>query len=241
MQKTVSLAVAAVALAASLMLPGRADAALIVYAQQAGVNGGAITPIALGPDFSNGSFTGTYGDFTLTLLGAASSNTPSLSTLLSAAVRLQNNATDFRTISLYASQVNYSLPVGNPLQVESGLSGTVVTGTLTGTGVFQAYLDRGNAQLGTSDFTNGPQNITFNGSTFDTGSAFGTFDRTNLLYSITSRFTATVSGGGQGNFSSHVIVSPAIVVPEPSGVALAGMAMVAGVGCLWRRRATQVV
>ena len=238
MQKTVSLAVAAVALAASTMLPKQANATLIIYAQQAGVNGGAITQIASGVDFSSASFNGTYGDFTLTLLGAASTNSPSLSSLLSAAVRLRNNATDFRTISLYASQDNYSLPAGTPLQVESGLSGTVNTGTLTGTGVFQAYLDRNNAQLGTSDFTNGPQNVTFNGSTFDTGSAFGTFNRTNPLYSITSRFTATVSGGGEGNFSSHVNVAP---VPEPSGVAMAGMAMVAGVGCLWRRRATQVV
>ena len=211
---------------------GRADAALILYAQAAGVNGGAITQIGAGADFTEASFTGTYGDFTLTILGAASTNDPTLSNLLSAAVSLKNNSATTSTISLYASQDNYSLPVGTPLVVESGLGGTVNIGDLSGSGVFQAYADAGNALLGLADFTNGPQDVVFDGSTFDTGSATGLFDRVGL-YSLTSQVTATVSGGGEGNFSSHVNVT---AVPEASTFAMAAIGGVCLLGWYGLRR-----
>jgi len=226
-------------MAASIMFPRQADAALVLYAQEAGVNGGNPTLIASGADFTNASFTGTYGDFTLQILGTASHNTATLSSLLTSAVSLQNNSTGFQTLTLYASQTNFDLPAGPQLNVESGLGGSVNTGTLTGSGVFQAYLDSNNTLLGTGDFTNGPQNVTFTGSTFSTGSATGTFDRDNLNYSITAVIVANVSGGGEGNFASHINVT---AVPEPGTLAMAFMAVpLMGVGYRLRRRRRELV
>jgi hypothetical protein len=217
-----------------LLTQGEAKALLVLYAQQSGVNGGAITTIASGADFTNDSFTGQYGDFTLILDGAASTNSAALSSLLGATVSLRNTTDSTATINLYASQTNYSLPLGSSLNVESGLSGTVNTGTLTGTGVFTAFADTNNQLLGSS-FSNGPQAVSFTGSTFDTGSATGVFDRLNPLYSLTTQITATVSGGGEGNFSWHENVSAATAVPEPPTLAMAITGMLT-VGAYLRRR-----
>jgi len=220
-----------------------AHAAIQVYAQEAGVNGGNVTQIGtIGADFTSASFSGTYGDFTLTIFGAASHNGVTLSDLLSASVTVANNdLSGGHTLILYASQNNYTLPAGSPLRVESGMSGTVNSGTISGTGVFQAYADKNNNLLATgtptggaaiTDFTNGPQTAIPTGSTFDTGSAVGTFARTGM-YSVTSRATFVVSAGGSGNFSSHVNLT---AVPAPAGVVLA----LAGLPCLgigaWVRR-----
>ncbi len=222
------------ALVGACLVPSPARAGLILYAQEANTNGGAITQIATGADFTSASFTGTYGDFSLILDGAASTNAATLSSLVGATVSLKNNASDFRTINLYASQNNYTLPVGTPLNVESSLSGTVNIGSLTGSGVYTAFADNSNALLGTG-FSNGAQNVVFSGSSFDTGSKTGTFIRTsaNSLYSLTTQITANVSGGGEGNFSWHENVS---AVPEPSTLASASIGAVMLGTYFWRRR-----
>jgi len=229
------LGLVAVLVAAFLGLPNRASADFEIYAQQDGVNGGAITLLASGTDFTATSFSGTYGDFTLTGFGAASTNNADLSDLLKSTIRIRNNSADTKTITLYASQTDYTLPAGTPLRVDSGLGGTVFDGDLSGSGVFQAFADSGNALLGMGDFTNGPQSATFLGNTFATGTASGVFDTriAGSPYSLTSVFEATVSGGGSGNFSSTVIVT---AVPEPGSLVLCGL----GAGLVgfygWRRR-----
>jgi hypothetical protein len=208
------------------------------------VNGGQITVVGSGADFTSASFTGTYGDFTFTILGASSDNGAAMSDLLSATVSIKNNAGTSKTINIYASQDNYTLPTANQLRVESGLSGTVNSGDFSGTGHFQAYADKNNNLLGTgintgtgsalTDYTNGSQTGAFNGSTFDTGSASGVFNRTGN-YSLTSKASFTVSAGGTGNFSSHVNVTTA--TPAPAGVVLAltGLPFI-GIGSWLRRR-----
>jgi hypothetical protein len=227
--------------AAVLGAPSKAHASLEIFLQEAGVNSGAITQVGtLGAtDFTSATFTGTYGDFTLTILGASSDNGATLSDLLSATVSLKNNNASSKTLTIYASQTNFTLPTGTPLGVESGLSGTVNSGTFSGSGDFQAYADKNNNLLGMSDFTNGSQSGAFNGSTFDTGSATGLFNRTaGSPYSLTSVATFTVSGGGQGNFSDHINVTP---IPAPAGVVLALTAMpILSIGAWLRRRKVQV-
>jgi hypothetical protein len=196
----------------------QASADFKLYAQQDGVNGGAVTEIGSGADFTSTAFSGSYGDFSLALFGATSSNGAAFSDLLTAVVRITNNSADTETLTLYASQTNYSLPATDPLIVTSGLAGTVANGDLSGGGVFQAYADSDNNILGVLDFTNGPQNAVFNGNTFDTGPASGLFDRDGL-YSLTSVVEATISAGGQGNFSTNIVVTP---IPEPASLLLLG-------------------
>jgi len=160
-------------------------------------------------------------------------NGAALSDLLSATTSIENLSGATATLKLYVSQTNYSLPVGSPLTVESGLGGSVNTGTLTLSNIFQAYADKNNNLLGLTDFTNGAQSGTANGSSFDTGSAVGSFTRTGD-YSLTSCVTFELSGGGKANYSDHVNVS---AVPAPAGILLviAGLPMF-GVGAWVRRR-----
>ncbi len=94
--------------------------------------------------------------------------------------------TDSHTLTLYATQTDYTLPAGDPLFVASGLGGTVTSfGDLSGGIAFQAYADSDNNALGLADFTNGPQNAVFTLNTFDTGTVTGVFDRDGD-YSLTS-------------------------------------------------------
>src|SRR5262245_29699120 len=80
------------AVAAILGAPAQAHAALNIYLQEAGVNGGNITLVGSAADFTAASFTGTYGDFTVTLFGGASHNGATLSDLLSSTVDVTNNS-----------------------------------------------------------------------------------------------------------------------------------------------------
>jgi hypothetical protein len=210
--------------------PQLARADLRIYLQE---DGGAITLVGSGASFTSASFNGTFGNFNVTIFGGASNNTSTLSSLLSSAVSVQNTSGASHTLRLYVTQDGYSLPIGSPLSVESGLGGSVNNGAVGLTGIFQAWADRNNNLLGMTDFTNGPQNATQNGSTFDTGSAFGLFTRTGL-YSVTSVANFFLSGGGTVNYSDHVNLSAA-AVPAPAGIILA----LSGAPCLigaWLRR-----
>jgi hypothetical protein len=212
------LAAPSLALLALLVAANPSRATLEIALQEAGVNGGAIHVVKTGGNFTDVTFTGTYGDFTIKILGGASDNGPTLSDLLSASTSITNNSGTTKTLKIWLTQNDYTLPGGSPLEVESGLGGSVNSGKLTLTGIYQAYADRNNNLFGTTDFTNGPQSATANGSTYDTGSATGRFNR-NGPYSLTSVITFTLSGHGKANFSSHVNVTA--VAPAPAGLVLA--------------------
>jgi hypothetical protein len=221
--------------AAILGAPASARASLNIYLQEAGVNGGAIHLVATAADFTAVSFSGTYGDFTVSIFGGSSDNDASLSDLLSSTTSVKNNAGASKTLKLYVSQNNYTLPAGSPLNVESGLGGSVNSGALTLTSIFQAFADKNNNLLGMGDFTNGPQTATPSGSTFSTGSANGLFTRTGD-FSLTSQVNFTLSGGGKANYSDHENVTA--VVPAPGGVVLAltGLPVLSISAWLMRRR-----
>ncbi len=212
-----------------------------VEVAEAGVDlgAGAGNPViaASGADFTSLSFTHTYGDFTILVFGGGSTNAANKSSLLSSTTDVSNNSATVHTLTITITQTNYSLPTGPNLNVESGMGGTVNSGVLGPLGIFQAYADATNAAFGTG-FTNGPQNDTMLGSTFDTGSANGLFTRGAGDYSITSVATLTLSGGGVINYSNHV---NATAVPVPAGVVLALSSMpFLGIGAWLRRRKVQV-
>ena len=175
------------------------------------MNGGAVTVVATtASDFTGASFTGTYGDFEVQVFGGAAHNgqqAGTFSDLLSATTSVKNNSGSSATLNLFVTQTNYTLPVGPNLNVESGLGATVNTGAVGLSGIFQAWADKNNNAFGMSDFTNGAQTGTQNGSTVQTGSANGVFTRLATNYSLTSVAHFTLSGGGQVNYSDHINVT----------------------------------
>jgi hypothetical protein len=228
-----------VAAAVSQASPARATFQLAL--QEAGVNGGAITVVQSGTDFQAGgiSFSGVYGDFTVSVLGGTSTNGALLSTLLSSTTNVTNNdGAAAHTLHLYVTQTNYTLPAGTNLNVESGLGGSTTTGTVAFPGIFQGYADKNNNAFGLADFTNGPQTAVPTGTTFDTGSATGLFPRLGTPYSLTSVANLTLGAGAIVNYSDHIKVT---AVPAPAAVVLAltGLPFL-GIGTWLRRRKVQV-
>jgi hypothetical protein len=207
----------ALALLALLLAASPSRATLEIALQEAGVNGGAVHLVKTGGDFTDVTFTGTYGDFTIKILGGASDNGATLSDLLSSSTSVTNNSGKTKTLKIWITQNDYTAPWGSPLKVESGLGGSVNSGKLTLTDIFQTYADKNNHLFGTAGYTEGAQTAIQTGSTFDTGSATGRFNRTGN-YSLTSVITFTLSGHGKANFSSHVTVTP---TPAPAGLVLA--------------------
>jgi hypothetical protein len=185
-------------------LEDRTVPTLFISLQEAGVNGGLPTVVATGADFTAAQFTGTYGDFSVSVVGVSSHNAANLSFLDSSATSVKNIGAS-ATLKIAVFQDNYTLPAGSPLVVESGLGGSVTTGNLSLSNIFQASASSTNNT--TFDFTNGPQTATPTGSTFDTGSATGQFNRSGN-YSLSSTAAITLTAGGEINFSSHVKATP---------------------------------
>ena len=123
---------------------------LLLSLQEAGVNGGAPTVVATAADFTTLSYSGTYGDFKVTVFGGASDNDPTLSDLLSSTTKVQNIGASAATLNMTVFQDNYTLPAGSPLTVESGLGGSVNAGKLSLSNIFQAYASSTNDTTSTS-------------------------------------------------------------------------------------------
>ena len=233
------------ALVGTVMLgaPGTARAELAIFAQEAGINGGNFTMIAGNTgsilDFSSVSYSGSYGDFKLTITGVSSDNNATLSDLLGSTNKIVNSNSinpGTNTIQIAVVQTNYTQPAG-VLMVESSMGGTLTSGTLVGlAGIFQAYYNTSNSVAASFNLTNGPQNATQNGTSFDTGSAFGILGpRTgNTPYAVAAVATLQISGGGSLGYSNHVNLT---ATPEPGTIAMARTALpLLGLGALARRR-----
>jgi len=222
------LVAAAIAVACVVGSASPAKAAFNLYMQEAGVNNGDITLVAAGSNFTPFSVNGTYGDFNFEITGGSAHNAATLSDLIGSSNFIMNSSGTTQTLKIYLQQTDYFLPVGPQLRVESGMSGTNNVGSVNPTNIFQAFYDpadggglsgpSGSVVLGgLTGGTNGAQTAVLNTTTWDTGSATGTFTRTGF-YSLTSLATLTMTGGAQINFVNHINVANA--VPAPAGVIL---------------------
>lgn len=225
---------AVVALLAGAALFAAPNSARATFELSIRIDGGPMTLVASGADFGAISYTGTAsGIFDIRILGGSSTNGNALSDLLGSTTRVTNLTGANHVLQVFLTQTNYSLPSGNPLIVSSSMGGTVNTGTVVLTNIFQAYADATNAAYGTGGFTNGPQTAVASGSSFDTGSVSGLFTRSGD-YSLTSVVTLDMSGGAVMNYSNQINVQN---VPAPAGLVLALSGMpVLGVGTWLRRR-----
>jgi len=181
--------------------------------------------VASGASLSTLSYTNTFGDFSVQVFAGAFDNGASLSDILSSSVSVTNTSGATHTLQMWVSSQDFTLPAGSTLAAESAMGGSVNTPTVTPT--FQAYADKNNNLFGSgtaiTDFTNGLQNAGFNGSSFDTGSAFGSFSRLAGNYSMTTVVNLLMTGGAKANFSSHENMR---AVPEPASMLLLGSGLV---------------
>src|SRR5262249_47542979 len=122
-----------------LGMPSTAHANAILALQE---DNGAIQIMASGGSLATLSYSGTFGDFTIAIFGGAATNASALSDLLSSTTSVTNNSGLTHTLHLWVSSQDFTVPNGPNLNVESGMGGTVDTGSLTPT--FQAWADKNN-------------------------------------------------------------------------------------------------
>src|SRR5258708_4055738 len=106
-----ALPLAVLAGALALSTPSPAFATIALYLQE---DAGVITQVQTGASFTSINFTGTFGDYTVAVLGANALNGSSLSDLTSSTTTVTQNAgtSGSHTLHLYATETDYTLPTG---------------------------------------------------------------------------------------------------------------------------------
>jgi len=214
-----------------LLVAGPAMAAVQLALQE---DAGAFTVVTSDADFTPLTFSGVFGDYTVTIFGATANNAAGGSNLLSSVVEVSSNVATQHTLHLFVTEQGYTLPTGPSLVVQSGMGGTYgAEDGFTGAATFRMWADSNNGLFtipGT--FSNGLQvanPASGNGTTFDTGAdPTGIFTRGAGAFSLTTRADFTTIGIGDMNSATHVLVTQA--VPEPLSLLLLGLGLIGFVG-----------
>ncbi len=181
---------------------------------------------------TSASFTGTVGQFGITLLGASANLTGG--ELFGATVEIQNTGSGPATLYLTMGANNYLAPSTPPsIVMLSHIGGTVPVADSGNLLTFQQYVNTSNVQNAiTGPWTPGPQTPGITGGSFN-NDASTTITSLTAPYSVTEYFAITLSAGSQLNFSASTTLTP---VPEPSTMAIAGIGALGLIGYGLRRR-----
>jgi len=186
----------------------------------------------------NGSFSGTIGDFQITIQGgfATTNAAGALSQLLSSAVALTNTSGANHTLDLTVAGTGYTSPTAPPaLKFSSSIGGTTVTGGAGNVLAFNAYVDPTNTPTTAGAFSNGLQTtpITEGSNTgWNTGQADSVISSLASPYAMLHTVDFSLDGGASLGYQASQSLT---AVPEPGTVAMAltGLPIL---GLLWARR-----
>jgi len=206
-----------------------------------------VNSTASGTGFQQVSYTNSsFGGFSVSAL-ATSSNTPGTPTfanLTGSTVSIINNNAGTATLYITLGDTGYTGPIAppGPVNVTSNVGATVFRGSGANLLTFNSYVNDGpsggqNATSGSTTASAQSLNI----KTLGAPSTSDSFSLSSLTsgYSVTERYQITLGAGSSINFSSSTILSndnTTAVVPEPSGLAVAGIGALGLIGYGLRRR-----
>jgi hypothetical protein len=184
---------------------------------------------------SGASFTGTYGDFRISL-AFGDSNFPGGLTALNEVsnARITNIAGGSKTLSISVSAQDFGSPLAPPaLTLTDTVSGSVTAGTVMGTA--RGFADTGNHLFGTttpSGLLTVP--LTSTGHSFSEDGSVSGFSPT-APYSLTFVQTLTLSGGATLTLNGGNVQDFA-PTPEPAAYLSMGIGLLGLLYVVYRRR-----